>query len=79
MTMNLNHENKAAPLSGFLHWLKGVGIPMNQFYFAFMVPSDLVSQYQSQLIRTKAYEIHQKPGMLLSEQEYFVALDIFAK
>jgi hypothetical protein len=61
MTINQNHGIKAAPLTNFLDWLSGKGILMTQFYFGFVVLSNLASQYESQTIRTRTDQVLKKP------------------
>lgn len=77
MTLNLDHGIKAAPLSSFLLWLNGIGIPTYQLYFSFVVPSNLAPHYQKQTIRTKTNDIHQRPRTLASVKQYVVSLDVF--
>jgi Crinkler effector protein N-terminal domain len=77
MTMNLDHGIKAAPLNNFLLWLEGVGIPLKQFYFVFVVPCDKEPQYRSQTIRTLNDLVHQKPGALKNLQQFVTGLDVF--
>uniref|UniRef100_K3WBE4 Crinkler effector protein N-terminal domain-containing protein n=1 Tax=Globisporangium ultimum (strain ATCC 200006 / CBS 805.95 / DAOM BR144) TaxID=431595 RepID=K3WBE4_GLOUD len=77
MTMNVNHGIKAAPLKRFLQWLDSIGIPSDQFYFGFVVPSNLAPIYPKQTIRTTTGEVHQRPGDLANVLQFVAALDAF--
>jgi hypothetical protein len=77
MTINPDHGIEAAPLSRFLLWLNGIGIPTKDLYFGFVVPSKLELEYCMQTIRTKRNEIHQRPGAFANVKQYVVALDVF--
>jgi hypothetical protein len=77
ITINLNHGIKAAPLNSFLLWLEAVGIPLTRFYFVFVVPCNLASQYKSQTIQTVKGQIHQRVGALKKLQQFVTGLDVF--
>jgi len=75
ITINRDHGIKRKPLCDFLQWLEDQGIP--NFYFGFMVPKHLASNYPKQVIRTSANMATIKPGKIDDLKQYVVPLDIF--
>lgn len=75
MTLNRDHGIAGTPLNKFLLWLKGVNI--RNFYFGFVVPSEIAKGYRRQPIRTKAGEVSKRPGASANVEQFVVALDVF--
>jgi hypothetical protein len=77
MTLNENHGIKADPLNKFLMWLNGIGIATDCFYFTFVVPSTIASNYERQSFKTIKNSTLQKLGSLSNVTQYVAELDVF--